>query len=314
MSSPRLLLAFLILFCLTFANNSFSQDTISPKTDNNDIQQQLENIAENSQDEEADYTTLLDALNQFREHPINLNNTTKEELQLLQLLDDIQINSLFTHIKKNGKLLTIYELQGIRGFDLQTIQKILPYVRVSDNFNSSHFGVKEMFRAGSHMVLLRYGRNIEDLGGFSAIDSAKLYSSQNSRYIGSPDKLYARYRFTYSTNISWGITGEKDQGELFFKDKQRFKYNWYEQGLKGNQKTGFDFYSAHFYMHNIRFIKSFVIGDYQATFGQGLTMWTGYSFGKSADIMSTKKSATGIKPYPSGDQNKFLRGSAITAG
>jgi hypothetical protein len=301
-----------LLFALNFATASFGQDTIVPKTEDNDIQQQLENIAENTQNEDADYTNLLDALNQFKEHPINLNNTTKEELQQLQLLNDIQINNLFTHIKKNGKLLTIYELQGINDFDVQTIRKILPYVRVSDNFNSSHFSVKEMFKDGSHTVLLRYARTLEDQTGFSSIDSAKLYSSQNSRYIGSPDRLYARYRFTYSNNVSWGITAEKDQGELFFKNNQRFNYDWYEKSLKGNQKTGFDFYSAHFYLHNIRFIKSLAIGDYQATFGQGLTMWTGYSFGKSSDIMSTKKSATGIKPYTSVDENRFLRGAATT--
>lgn len=306
--------ALLTFLLLTISFSALAQDTIIQKNDDSDIQQQLETITENSQNEDADYTTLLDALYQFKEHPINLNNTTKEELEQLQVLNDIQINNLFQHIKKNGKLLTIYELQGITGFDIQTIRKILPYVKVADNFNSSHFSVKQMFRDGSHVILLRYGRNIENQTGFSPIDSSKLYSSQNSRYIGSPDRLYARYRFTYGTNISWGITAEKDQGELFFKNNQRFKYDWYEQGLNGKQHSGFDFYSAHFYMHNIRFIKSLAIGDYQASFGQGLTMWSGYAFGKTSDIMTSKKSAAGIKPYASVDENKFLRGAATTIG
>jgi hypothetical protein len=300
----------LTLTLLTFS--LFAQDTIIPKTDDSDLQQRLENITEDSQNEDADYTTFLDALNQYKEHPINLNNTTIEELRSLQSLTDIQINNLFRHIKKNGKLLTIYELQGISGFDLQTIHKILPYVRVADNFNSSHFSLKEMFKDGSHTVLLRYGRTIEEQAGFTAIDSTKLYGSQNSRYIGSPDKLYARYRFTYGNNVSWGVTAEKDQGELFFKDNQRFKYNWYDSTLNGKQKTGFDFYSAHFYLHNIRFIKSLAIGDYQASFGQGLTMWSGYGFGKTSDIVSSKKSANGIKPYASVDENRYLRGGAAT--
>lgn len=300
------------LFFFSCSVKLSAQDTIVPKTDDNEIQQQLENITENSQNEDADYTTLLDALNQFKEHPVNLNTASREDLEQLIMLNDIQINNLLDHIKRNGKLITIYELQGISGFDLQTIQKILPYVRVSNNFDSSHFGLKEMFKDGSHVVLLRYARVIEDQGGFSAIDSAKLYGSRNSRYIGSPDKLYARYRFTYGNNVSWGITAEKDQGELFFKNRQRYTYDWYEQDLNGKQKNGFDFYSAHFYLHNIRFIKSLALGDYQASFGQGLTMWSGYSFGKSSDIMSTKKSATGIKPYTSVDENKFLRGAATT--
>lgn len=292
----------------------FAQDTIIPKTDDNDIQQQLENLAESSENEEADYTNLLDQLNQFKEHPINLNNTSLEELRQLQLLNDIQIVALLKHISKTGKLITIYELQGIEGFDLQTIQRILPYVHVKDSFTAAHFSMKEMFRSGQHAVVLRYGRTLEEQKGFTSTDSLSLYNSQSSRYIGSPDKLYARYRFTYGTNVSWGITAEKDQGELFFKNKQRFNYDWYENALNGNQKTGFDFYSAHLYVRNLKFIRALALGDFQATFGQGLTMWSGYSFGKSADIMGTKRSAAGLRPYASVDENLFLRGAAATFG
>jgi hypothetical protein len=250
----------------------------------------------------------------YKEHPINLNNTSKEELAQLIFLNDIQINYLLNHIQKNGKLITIYELQSINGFDIQTIKKILPYVRVTDNFNTANFSIQEMFRNGQNVVQLRFAQILEDQKGFSSIDSASLYKSKNSRYIGSPQKLYARYRFTYGTNVSWGITAEKDQGELFFKNKQNFKYDWYEKSLNGNQGNGFDFYSAHLFIKNIRFVKAFAIGDYQATFGQGLTSWSGLSFGKSADIMSGKKSANGIRPYTSVDENRFLRGTAATIG
>lgn len=307
-------LLFLPIIFFLLPNKSIAQDTIPAKTDDSDIQQQLENIAENSENEEADYSDLLEGLTFYKEHPINLNNTNKEELQRLIFLNDIQINYLLSHIEKNGKLITIYELQGINGFDLQTIKKILPYVRVTDNFNSANFGIKEMFRSGQNVVQLRYAQILEKQTGFSPIDSAALFNSPNSRYIGSPQKLYARYRFTYGTNVSWGITAEKDQGELLFKNKQNFKYDWYEKSLKGNQGNGFDFHSAHFFLKNIKFVKAFVIGDYQATFGQGLTAWSGLAFGKSADIMSGKKSAAGIRPFTSVDENRFMRGTAATIG
>lgn len=304
---------FLFLLTFNFSLSTFSQDT-TKKTDDSDIQQRLENIAENTSDEEADYTNLVEVLVYANQNPINLNKTNKEELQALELLNDFQINNLLTHIDKHGKLITIYELQGISGFDLQTIQKLLPYVKVTDNFTSAHFGVKEMFKNGQHTLLFRYARTLEDQTGFSATDSASLANSMNSRYIGSPDRIYARYRFTYGTNISWGVTAEKDQGELFFKDKQKFKYDFYENSLKGNQKTGFDFYSAHFYLKNVKFIRALAIGDYQATFGQGLTLWSGQAFGKSPDIMSVKRSARGITPYTSVDENRFMRGAATTLG
>ncbi|MGZ4033446.1 MAG: ComEA family DNA-binding protein [Bacteroidia bacterium] len=310
------LLSFLcsIIFIL-LTINSFSQinDSIAPsKSDDNEIQQRLENNAEETQTEDADYSSLLEGMIYYKEHPINLNKTNKEELQTLLLLNDIQINNLLTHIEKYGKLITIYELQSIDGFDLQTIQHILPYVKVADNFSSSHFSLNEMFKNGQSDVIMRYGRVLEKQKGFTPIDSASLYKSPNSRYIGSPDKLYARYRFTYGTNVSWGITAEKDEGELFFRKNQNFKYNWYENSLGGNQRSGFDFYSAHLFIHNFKFIKSLAIGDYQANFGQGLTLFSGQAFGKTPDAMSVKKSASGIRPYTSVDENKFMRGAATT--
>ena len=157
---------------------TFAQDT-TKKTDDSDIQQKLENIAENTSDEEADYTNLVEVLVYSNQNPINLNKTNKEELQALEILNEIQINNLLTHIEKHGKLINIYELQGISGFDLQTIQKLLPYVKVTDNFTSAHFGAKEMFKNGQHTLLFRYGRTLEDQTGFSAIDSTSLANSMN---------------------------------------------------------------------------------------------------------------------------------------
>lgn len=241
----RALRIFIILLCLS---NTLSAQDLPVKTDDSELQQQLENVAENSGNEDADYTNLLEGLIYYKEHPINLNRTNREELQQLFFLNDIQINNLLKHIEETGNLITIYELQGINGLDLQTIKRMLPYVRVTDNFNTANFSINEMFRNGSHTVLLRYAQVIEKQTGFSAIDSAGIAESPNSRYIGSPQRLYARYRFTYGNNVSWGITAEKDQGELFFKKNQKFKSTAYENALNGNQRNGFDFYSAHFFV------------------------------------------------------------------
>ena len=303
------------LLMLVLYSKVQAQDTIRNSKGMNadsEIQQQLENLAEDNNSEDADYSDILEGMSYYKEHPIDINHTTKEELSKILFLNDIQINNLLSHIENTGKLITIYELQSIDGFDLQTINKILPYIKVTDNFTSPHFTLKEMLDNGQSILLFRYGRVLEKQVGFKDIDSASLYKSPNSRYIGSPDKLYARYRFNYGTNISIGITAEKDQGELFFKNKQRFKYDWYNQSLKGKQHSGFDFYSAHLFLHNIKFIKALALGDYQVTFGQGLTAWSSYTFGKGINILNVKKSASGIHPYTSVDENKFMRGVATT--
>jgi hypothetical protein len=288
---PRLTGAFFILYACTSVLHA--QQSSSQLPDNTDLQQILENSTEQAQQEDTDYSFLVEELLHYATHPINLNHTTKDELQALHVLTDIQIANLFTHIKKNGPLLITYELQAIEGFDMQTIQHLLPYIIVRDASATPPFNRKKLMEDAEQSFILRYGQVLEKQLGFTPIDSIGFYKNPNARYMGSPQKVYARYRYIYRTAISFGITAEKDQGELFF-----------------NQKKGFDFYSAHLFLHNVKHIQTLAIGDYQVTFGQGLTAWSGTSFGKSSEILYTKKSASYIRPYTSVDENKFMRGIA----
>lgn len=275
-------------------------DTLKPKTDGNTneaIEQSIENLSETNGNEDADYTNLTDDLQRYLERPLNLNKASAEELNDLHLLDEVQIQNLLRHIEKNGALITIYELQAIDGFDMKTIERILPFVTVYDNFNSANISLREMLKNGKHEVVFRAQQVLETQKGFTTADSTTLAESPNSRYVGTPQRYYARYRFTYSNVISWGILGDKDAGEDFF---------------NGTQKQGFDFYSAHFCIRNIKFVKALVIGDYQANYGQGLTAWTGFAFGKTADASNIKRNAGGIRPYFSTDENLFMRGAATT--
>ena len=263
------------------------------------IQRRIETIAEQlgEGDEGLDYNTLLDELLFFSEHPININNTTPNELAQLPMLDDIAIANLWNHIETNGKLLNIYELQGVDGFDLNTIRQVQPFIKVSENPEASNFSFKEMMKEGSHELILRYQQVLNQQEGYTAIDDSILAESPNKRYLGSPQKYYARYRFKYSNKVSWGLTMEKDAGEQFF---------------KGTMKQGFDFYSGHIFVKNIGKLKAAALGDFQAQFGQGLVFWSGLAFGKSSDGVSVKRNARGLSPYTSVDENRFLRGGGAT--
>ena len=291
------LLAFLFFLV---PSNAFCQkkETDSTDTEKEDLNQKIESIAEQT-DAELDYSDLLENLSYFQKHPINLNNTTADELEKLMVLTDIQINNLFDHIARNGKLLSLFELQSISGFDLEAIYKLLPYVYVSNDVSNRHFSFKELLQNSSNQLFIRTQQVLEQQQGFSPITDSALAASPNSRYLGSPQALYLKYRFTYYNNISIGFTAEKDAGEEFF---------------KGSQKNGFDYYSAHFYLKNFGIVKALAIGDFQAQFGQGLTLWTGLGFGKSSDGTNIKKNAQGISPYRSVTDNLFMRGVGTTIG
>ncbi|MEI6765970.1 MAG: hypothetical protein WCM76_10035 [Bacteroidota bacterium] len=286
----------ILIFFLIFSVRGFAQE-LEPQTEQ-EKEQKIEGVAEQT-DAELDYNDLLQDIEYYQKHKINLNKTSVEELHVLFFMTDIQISNLLEHIKKYGKLLSVYELQGIPSFDTAIISKMLPYVTVDAPSTGLSTGIKGIFQNGSSEVYVRWQRILEDQAGYAPISDSLLALKPNSRYLGSPDKLNARYRFKYGNKISWGITGEKDYGEEFF---------------KGSQKNGFDFYSAHLFIRDISIIKALAIGDFHAQFGQGLTLWTGMGFGKSSDVAGVKKLAQGLRPYTSTDENRFLRGAGITLG
>lgn len=287
---------FLAFLFLMIGSVAFAQQVIpDPKTDNF-IERKIETIAENSS-EDIDFTTIFDALTYFRDHPLELNTATTEELQQLYLLSDFQISALIRHRNQYGKLLSIYELQAVEGFDLALIYQMLPFVKVSRDLNRLNISVRDVFKYARQEVVMRVSQGIEQQKGFTPIDSAELAENPNARYLGSPQRVFARYRFRYSNNVSFGVTAEKDAGEEFF---------------RGTQKQGFDFYSAHFALRNIGRLKALTIGDFQAQFGQGLTCWTGFGFGKTSDALNVKRSGLGLRPYTSINENLFLRGAGAT--
>lgn len=277
-----ILLFALLLFYIPLKLKAQLTDTI-----NNELfQQKLESISENSSSEDIDFTALEERLQFYTEHPLNLNSATAAQLQSLLILNDLQVNNLINHIELNGKLLNVYELQSIEGFDLQTINNLMPYINVKDTEKEIN-KLRDQVKGGKHKLVMRYQRVLEHQKG---------YENKANGFLGSPDKLYTRYQFNSGNRLMIGFTAEKDPGEQFF---------------RGTQKKGFDFYSAHLFLSELGKLKVLAVGDYQLQFGQGLVAWSGLAFSKTADAIAIKRNAAGIRPHTTADENLFLRGAAM---
>nr|MBC7612092.1 hypothetical protein [Pseudopedobacter sp.] len=248
----------------------------------------IESIAAN-QTEDFDYTELVDRLNYYRKNKINLNKTNREQLQELYFLNPLQINNLLDHIAVNDKLIHTLELQSIDGFDLETIKNLLYFADINTPTGFENFSFKRLFRDGRNDILIRYNRYLEP-----QISYAIPNNSNKSRYLGSPERVYTRYRFSFSNNIQFSLNLEKDAGEKFWNNTNNLK--------------GPDFVSASLYIKDLSKIKKLVIGDYALQFGQGLTLWSGLSFGKGADIFTVAKQDLGLRPYTSVNEYSFFRG------
>ena len=255
------------------------------------VEQQIENITENNEDVETEDDSYLQDLAQFAKDRINLNTAGHEQLSLLRVLSPIQINSLLNYRQLLGNLINIYELQAIPGWDVETIQKILPFVTIAQSQNFIQ-NFRDRLHNGDHSLLLRGTRIMEEQRGFIK-DTTRNY------YLGSPNRIMMRYRYNFKNLLQYGITGEKDAGEEFF---------------KGHQKQGFDFYSAHLFIRNVGIIKALAIGDYTVNLGQGLTNWMNMAFKKGPDVLAIKRQAPTIRPYTSIGEIFFFRGAAVTIG
>ncbi len=265
-----------------------------------DRQAEFELLAEqlfSVQDEDLPYEDLYESLFQYFIQPLDLNRAGVEELQSLFLLTEPQIQSFFRHRERNGKLLSIYEIQAIPGWDLATIQRILPFVTVTDpgiRRNSSTL-LQRIKTSGKKMFLLRYERVLETRAGY-----LQKNDSVPPAYAGSPDKLYSRFRLNRPHDFSFGFTMEKDQGETISWDPE-------------NRKYGADFISWHAMLFDQGRLKKVVAGDFQLQYGQSLVFGSGFSIGKGAETITTiRRSNTGLRPYTSVLESGFFRGAGAT--
>lgn len=283
---------FVFVFLLCCGASSAAAQVIDTIAVDEDLAQDiLENVVQNLELEgDFNFNDLGDQLLFYLDHPLDINKASGADLASLQLLSDGQIASLLQYRAELGDLLEVYELQAVPGFDLGTIKGILPFVTLksaSDYLPS----IAELWEGSQTDVLMRWGRNLESLAGFS--ESA----SENSRFLGDPNNFYVRFRKSYGRRFSVGVTAEKDAGEEFF---------------EGSNAKGFDFYSAHLALQDITpWLKSVHLGDYSIQLGQGLIQFNGFGYGKSAAVNDIRRQSWAVRPYTSRGEGGFFRGAAI---
>ncbi len=282
-----------IIIALFFANNLKAQIDLEAKEI---INQRIEELSAKT-DMEFDFSELYDHFADLYEHPIAINSATEEELQQLMFLNNNQIIILMEARDKNGGFQTIYELKDLDGFYVSMVQSIQPFISFDIAPKEEKLNFNKLLTRGKNQVIIRYGQVLEEQAGYMPISDEEIAEYPNRRYLGSKDKLYMRYRYQYRNKISFGVLGDKDAGEEFF---------------KGSNKNGFDFYSAHFFLRDQGRVKALAIGDYHLEFGQGLTMWSGMAFGKSATSINLQRQARGLRANTSANEVLFFRGVATT--
>ncbi len=294
----KLQICLLFIFIFVCLGEAFAQQPDTTKyTGTEVIEQQIENIAERT-DVEMDYSDWVEEMNLLRQRPVNLNSNDENELRRLFFLNDLQIANLLDYTRQFGLLASIYELQVIDGFNEKVISQILPFISLSP-YVPEKFSLKKALKYGGTDVMLRYQRVLQQQAGYATVPDSVRQAHPNNYYLGNQNALFVRIQYSYKDYLKFGFVGEKDPGEPFLPKSDTLR-------------KGFDFYSAHLFLKNIGIVKQLAIGDYHVQFGQGLTMWSGFSVGKAAGSVVMRKRAPALRPHASSNEYAFMRGIATT--
>ncbi|MFU8811858.1 MAG: ComEA family DNA-binding protein [Balneolaceae bacterium] len=280
----------LILLCAPDALFGQAQSDTTRSQVERDIERAIDEL--DPEESDLDLEQLLEFLQDLANNPLNINRASIDDLTLIPGIDLRLAQAIITHRRQTSPFESVDDLLLVRGIGPVTLNRIRPYVSVGSGFergrdlylNPSYWTNNSRFEATT-----RFQRVLQDQEGFQRPDSL-------GGFVGNPVNYYQRFRYT-TNHISATLTQDKDPGEP----------------LSG--PTDFDFTSWHIALRDNGRLKEFIIGDYSVGFGQGLTLWSGSTFGKGSEVIRTPvKNDRGIRPYTSSQETNAFRGVAFTWG
>ena len=108
-------------------------------------------------DQQEQIEALYADLSYLSEHPLDVNQLTREQLKRLPFLSDQQIEALMNYPKHYGKMVSLYELKQIESLDWVTLSLLLPFVTIGEEqVEKRPITVSNLFKYGKNELLIRY--------------------------------------------------------------------------------------------------------------------------------------------------------------
>ena len=179
----------LILLLILIQINGYSQETA--------ISERITSIAEELAADETDpeeVTDYVERLQELVEDPVKINSSDENEISRLFFLSGFQVKALADYPDASGKILSIYEIASIPGFDNEIALMMIPFITLENKSPASSYSPK--------------------LRNVSITNLSIKPVINDSSSLGSQWRILSKYKFTTGT-FSGGFTGEKDPGEKF---------------------------------------------------------------------------------------------------
>ena len=228
----------------------------------------------------------IDLLTELADSPIDINNATREDLERLPFLSDIQIEDIMAYLYQYGSMKSEGELAMIVSLDPLRRKLLTRFI---------FFGEKNEDRKFPKLSdISKYGKH--DIRASIKVPFYERKGDKNG-YLGYQYKHSIRYTFSYSDYVKIGLTGAQDAGEPFF---------------AGRNSMGYDHYSFYLSLRKMGRIKSLVVGRYKVKMGMGLVINNNIGLGKLTSLSSLGRQSNYIGGYSSRSDANYLQGAAIT--
>ncbi len=261
-----------VFFALSGASAQTAPDTVRP-VPTTELERSLEQATQDAEDSQ-----LVDMFAELLEHPVDLNSASLEELTQVPGLTPMIAFSIISR-REHRAFRSVDELLVVDSITDDLLERVRPFVTVD-------IPGRARWSAPLKSIALRSRatRDLQDRKGF--LDGS---------YEGSPIKLLNRFTArsgnlgNSSSFVDIGLLTEKDAGERSFAS---FVAGYVSLDLPDDRTK-------------------IIVGDYSVETGEGLVFWRPLGISKGSDVISAvKRSAVGIRPYLSTDENWYFHGIA----
>ena len=236
---------------------------VSARAQQNHSWEQYLNQVMTAEDAESEgWQHTYDLLCDLEQHPININKATREELEVLPFLSAQQVEELMAYLYRYAPMKSAAELRMIESLTPAQRELLTCFIEIGEVESKQYL----------HHELTT---------------TAKLPLSEGHWF---------RYQLQYGDRLKAGLVGDQDADEPFFKDRNRW---------------GYDFYSPYLQINRWGRVETLVLGNYRVSMGMGLVMNNSFALGKVAMLQNLGRSTNTLRAHSSRSESA-LQGAGLT--
>lgn len=227
----------------------------------------------------AAWEETYDLLCELRQHPMDINQATREQLEQLPFLSAQQVEEIVEYLYRYGPMKSLAELRMVRSLDDSRRRLLTYFIYVGESEDT-----KQRARVLNELMVTGRVPFYERRGDTAA-------------YYGYPYRHWVRYQLTYGDRLKAGIVGSQDTGEPFF---------------AGKNQSGYDYYSVFLQLNQWRRLETLVLGNYRVSMGMGLILNNSFGLGKVAMLQNMGRATSTLRAHSSRSSDGYLQGAAAT--